>query len=517
MKDKLFKKGLNRRHFLAGSAIAAGLTQLPAPLLASPKKGGTFRVSVNQGGTSDTLNPAEANGSQQIMVGWALRNNLTEIGPDNKLRAELATDWQSDDAATWIFQLRQGVTFHNGKTLGAEDVIASLNLHRGEDSTSGAKSLLAAVTEISAEGNSAVRITLSAPNADFPFILSDYHFQIMPVGADGTVDTSGVGTGGYTLKEWNPGIKTVLSRNPDYWKENAAYFDEVEVLLISDSAAATTALVTGEIDAIQSAEYRTLSQLERSNHVSIESISGGFHPTFAMQTGMAPYNNRDVRLALKYGIDREAMVKRVLRGHGIVANDHPVAPTMPYFDPDLEQRTYDPDKARYHLSKAGLESLDVSLSVSDSLFAGAVDAVTLYREQALSGGIGIEVVREPNDGYWSDVWLKKPFFTSSWGARPVPDMIFSTAYAAKADWNETQFNNEQFEQLMVAARSELDESKRARMYADMQLILRDEGGAVIPFFRNFVYARRKNIERSPEVASNWSLDGYKAIERWWQA
>ncbi|WP_166417774.1 ABC transporter substrate-binding protein [Cochlodiniinecator piscidefendens] len=512
---KLLNGSIGRRGFLAGSAAAVGLAHMPLPLRAQAQKGGTFRLSVNQGGTTDTLNPAEANGSQQIMVGWALRNNLTEIGSDNALHPELATSWSSDDAATWIFQLRQGVTFHNGKSLSPEDVIASLNLHRGEDSTSGAKSLLAGVTDISAEGDSAVRITLDAPNADFPFILSDYHFQIMPVGADGLLDMSGVGTGGYTLADWNPGIKTVLQRNPDYWKENAAHFDTVEVLLISDSAAATTALVTGEIDAVQSAEYRTLSQLGRDENIAIESISGGFHPTFAMQSGVEPFNNRDVRLALKYGVDREALVDRVLRGHGTVANDHPIAPTMPYFDPSIEQRAYDPDRAKYHLTQAGLDNLSVSLSVSDSLFAGAVDAVTLYREHAAPAGIDVQVAREPGDGYWSDVWMKKPFFTGSWGARPVPDMIFATAYAQNADWNESQFNHDQFQQLMIAARSELDEAKRGQMYSDMQVILRDEGGSVIPFFRNFVYARRTGVAHSENVASNWSLDGYKAIERWW--
>ncbi len=508
---------IGRRGFLAGSAALVGLSQMPRAARAQPKTGGTLRLSVNQGGTSDTLNPAEANGSQQIMVGWALRNNLTEIGTDNKLKPELATNWSSEDAQTWVFKLRPGVTFHNGKSLTSDDVIASLNLHRGEESTSGAKALLAGVDTIAAEGTDTVVVTLSSPNADFPFILSDYHFQIMPVGDDGELDMSGTGTGGYILESWKPGVKTVLKRNPDYWKEGAAHFDTVELLLISDSSAATTALVTGEIDAVQSAEYKTLSLLGRDKNVEIESISGGFHPVFAMQTSQAPFNDNNVRLALKYGVDREALVKQVLRGHGTVANDHPVAPSMPFYDASLEQRAYDPDKAKFHLKEAGLDSLTIPLSVSDSLFAGAVDAVTLYREHAAPAGIDLEVAREPGDGYWSDVWMKKPFFTSSWGARPVPDMIFATAYSKGGDWNESQFSNDKFQQLMLAARSELDEAKRAQMYGDMQVILRDEGGSVIPFFRNFVYARRADVQHGDNVASNWSLDGYKAIERWWKA
>ena len=508
---------LGRRAFLAASAALVGATQLPTPARATPRKGGDFRVAVTAGGVSDTLNPAEASSAQQIVVGWGLRNCLTEIAADNSLAPELAQSWASDDGKTWIFQLRQGVTFHNGKSLGPEDVIASLNLHRGEDSTSGAKSLLQDVVDMTAEGAHGVKIVLKAANSDFPFILSDYHFQICPVGADGALDMSGTGTGGYILNEYNPGSRISMRRNPDYWKESAAHFDTCEVLLISDSAAATTALITGAVHAIQSAEGKTLSLLSRNADIEVESISGGYHPTYAMQTTQAPFTDNNVRLALKYAVDRQELVDRVLRGHGTVANDHPIAPSMPFYDASIEQREYDPDRARFHIKEAGFDTLKVSLSGADSLFAGAVDSIVLYREHAATAGIDIEVVREPSDGYWSDVWLKKPFVTSAWGARPVPDMILSTAYQTGGAWNETQFADDRFMQLLVAARSELDQSRRAQMYSDMQVILRDTGGAVIPFFRNHLYARRAEIARADQVASNWALDGYKPLERWWMA
>ena len=178
-------------------------------------------------------------------------------------------------------------------------------------------------------------------------------------------------------------------------------------------------------------------------------------------------------------------------------------------DASIEQRTYDPDKAKFHLKKAGLDTLSVSLSTSDSLFAGAVDSVTLYREQAAKAGIDVEIRREPGDGYWSDVWLRKPFVTSAWGARPVPDMIFSTAYGAGGAWNETKFDNARFMELLQSARSELYTSKRQELYSEMQRIVRDEGGTIVPFFRNLVYARRAAVGRPDKIASNWDLDGYR--------
>ena len=147
---------------------------------------------------------------------------------------------------------------------------------------------------------------------------------------------------------------------------------------------------------------------------------------------------------------------------------------------------------------------------------GGVDLAVLYQENAKAAGIDINVVREPNDGYWSNVWLVKPFSLVSWGQRPTPDVMFSLAYAADAAWNETHFKDPRFnELLLVAARAELDDAKRGEMYAEMQQILRDEGGTIVPFFRNYVYAARTNVKHDDKLSGNWALDGNRAIERWW--
>ena len=122
----------------------------------------------------------------------------------------------------------------------------------------------------------------------------------------------------------------------------------------------------------------------------------------------APFDNVDVRLALKYAINREEIVKKILFGYGSIGNDHPIAPSLPYYA-DIEQRQYDPDKAKFHAKKSGVDKIKVSLSAADSVMSGAVDMCVLYSEHAKAAGIDIEVVREPNDGYWSNVWLVKPF------------------------------------------------------------------------------------------------------------
>ena len=136
---------------------------------------------------------------------------------------------------------------------------------------------------------------------------------------------------------------------------------------------------------------------------------------------------------------------------------------------------------------------------------------------AAKAGINIKPVREPNDGYWSDVWMKKPFCAVYWGGRPTEDWMFTTAYAAGAKWNDTFWDHEKFNKLMVEARSELDEDKRRAMYVEMQDILRTEGGVVIPMFASYVMAHTDKIAHPEQVGANWTLDGFRAVERWWFA
>jgi peptide/nickel transport system substrate-binding protein len=221
------------------------------------------------------------------------------------------------------------------------------------------------------------------------------------------------------------------------------------------------------------------------------------------------------RLALKHAIDREALLKAILDGRGAPANDSPIGPANRYFNHEMPQRQYDVDQAKYHLGQAGLSSLEVNLSTSDTAFPGAVDAAVLYKEHAAKAGITINVVREPNDGYWSNVWAVKPFCFSYWAGRPTEDWIFTLAYQTGASWSESFWSNARFDELLLLARSELDEDKRREMYWEMQELVRDDGGGIIPLFANLLTARSTRIQHSEQVSASFEADGWKCIERWW--
>jgi peptide/nickel transport system substrate-binding protein len=207
----------------------------------------------------------------------------------------------------------------------------------------------------------------------------------------------------------------------------------------------------------------------------------------------------------------------VLRGYGAPANDHPISPANEFFAKDLPQRVYDPDKAKFHVKRSGVGKLKVKLHAADAAFAGAVDAAVLCKEYARKADIDIEVVRVPDDGYWSDTWTNVGWCMCYWGGRPTEDWMFSTAYAADAPWNDAHWEHERFNKLLVMGRAELNYKKRAEIYAEMQQICRDEGGTIVPLYNNYVFAGTDKLQHGPNLAGNWDLDGFKIGERWWFA
>jgi peptide/nickel transport system substrate-binding protein len=498
-----------------GATVAGAELMMGTALAATPKKGGTLRLGIGHGSTTDSLDPATYENLYIQTQHGAVHNKLTVVGNTGALEPELAESWEaSADARQWRFKLRRGVEFHNGKTLEAADVIASFNHHRGEESKSAAKPLVDPITEIEADGKDTVVFTLENGSADFPYLVSDYHMPIMPA-ADGKVDASaGIGAGGYTLESFEPGVRSTVKRFPNYWNEDRAHFDGAELLSIIDTAARTNALQTGKIDAMDRVDLKTVALLKRNKDIEIVETSGNAHYTFAMRTDTPPFDNNDVRLALKYALDREEILSKILRGHGYLGNDHPIGRGNRFLAKDLPQREYDVDKAKFHLKKAGMTDLKVELSAADAAFPGAVDAAVLYKEHAAKAGIDITVAREPNDGYWANVWMKKPWCAVYWGGRPTADWMFSMAYAAGVPWNDTFWEHARFNELLVQARAELDQAKRREMYAEMQRITRDEGGVVVPLFNNYVMGLSTKVGHE-KMGNNWSLDGFRAIERWW--
>lgn len=336
---------ISRRSFMHYS-MAAGMTASAATGLwttkahAEPQRGGTFRLAQHDGNSGDSHDPGLYESNAEILLAHTFRAFLTQIMPDGTLAGDVATEWSaSEDASEWTFKLNPKATFHSGRKVTAADVVASMNLHRGEESTSTAKSLLTSVADIVAQDDQTVVFQMDAGNADLPWLMTDYHLVILPANEDGTANwQSGDGCGPYRLDNWEPGINASLTRHED-WHGEGAYFDAVEVTFINDPNARQTALVTGDADATSWIENKTMALLERHPDVDLINVPSAQTVTMPMFCDTEPFNDVDVRNALKLSIKREEMVETILFGAGSVANDFHHSPAMPYYPDDIEQRT----------------------------------------------------------------------------------------------------------------------------------------------------------------------------------
>nr|WP_209740430.1 ABC transporter substrate-binding protein [Aureimonas populi] len=516
--------GMSRRDFL-GAAAAAGLSLSTATGLLTtgakaqeetPRRGGHLRLGIQGGGSTDVLDPGLYLANVMLITGRNFGDTLVETHPETGLPLPgLAESWEaSEDARVWRLRIRRGVQFHDGKELTVEDCVATLQRHSDAESNSAALGIMEGVESVEADGDELV-VTLTTGDADLPLLLSDYHLIIQPNGGRDDPN-AGIGTGPYRIESFEPGVRIMFTRNENDWRDDRGFVDSVELLVINDATARTAALSSGQVHFVNRVEPRTVDLLARAPNIEILQTSGRGHYLFPAHTNTAPFDNNDLRLALKYAIDREAMLETVLRGFGSVGNDFPINQNYALAPDDIEQRPFDPDRAAFHLRESGHEG-PILLRTSDVAFPGAVDAAQLYQQTCAQAGIQIEIRREPGDGYWSNVWNVQPFCASYWGGRATQDQFYSTGYYSRADWNDTRFSNERFDSLLLEARPELDEGRRRELYREMALIVRDEGGAIIPMFNDFVNAARAEVKGFVHDIGNDTSNGYVATRVWLDA
>lgn len=511
---RLTRRGLLRTGAAAGMLAASGL-----PLQARMKRGGRLRAGLAGASAADSWDArTHADSFMQAAAQGAVFDTLTEVTADGTLVGELAESWEaSPDARSWVFNLRRGVTFHNGKPFGAEDVIASLQMHLAPGSRSPAAPIVSAMTGMKALGPHQLQLELSTGNADLPYLLSDYHLLIYPAGQIDRAIAEGIGTGLYRVARFEPGVRFLGARVESHYKGAAAgFFDEVEFLAMNDPETRAEALRAGQVDAINRVGRRVRALLAAAPGISLREVSGNRHFTFPMRTASAPFDDLNLRRALKHGIDREAMLAQVLQGHGSLGQDTPIGPANPYYT-DLAPIAYDPDKSAFYLRKAGVSALTIDLATSSAGFDGAQEAARLYQSSARPAGININLVEAPAERYWTETWGKAPFCTCAWSGRATEDWMFSTGYGAGAPWNDSQWGTQEagrFQDLMLIARAELDSNRRREIYGEMQRILRDDGGVVVPLFANWVQAVSDRLAVPERLGNLWDMDNARMAERW---
>ena len=500
--QQMFRDGhMTRRDFFTAmgalgitATTAGGLLTSASAFAATPKKGGRIVVGTEGAQASDSLDPTKFYSTSNLLAGFTVYDTLVNRGQDLLPTPWLAESWDSNDTTTeWVFKLRRGVTWHDGKTFGADDVIYSCSRHITEKSESPAKSFMSQISEMVKEDAHTVRFKLSGPNADFPIVLTDTRVHISQAGYENFQDTA-PGTGPFKVKSFIPGQNKVFVRNENYWRDDGPWVDEIEMIGVGDVTARVNALIAGDINVLLYLDPKAVGLIEASPITEVLQSKSGAFMNVALMVDRPPTDNNDVRLALKYAVDREQIVQNVLKGYGSVGNDHPVAPIDPFYCDDIPQRVYDPDKAKFHFKKAGMEGQSIDFYTSDVPAAGSVAAAQIFQQSAAAAGINLNLIQPPADTYWDAVWIKKPMSCSGWDARPVPDLILSIALKGGGSYNETKWNNERFDKLLVEARGLRDFDKRKEIYCEMQRMLHDEGGHLTMAFLDVLDAVRSEVK-----------------------
>jgi peptide/nickel transport system substrate-binding protein len=469
------------------SGTTAETTATTAAPAAGAKKGGTLRVGV-VGSTNDLMDGQYivARADQARMVtGWEPIANYDDdfnIAYNNSLAEEieaLAPD-------KYMVRLKQGIEFHNGKTVSAEDLIYSFN--RLIDPALGiapALSQFLDANSFTAVDDRTVEINLLQPSVAFLNGMADYGANIVPVGYgrfDGDPSTQ-IGTGAFKLKSFSPGSESVHVRHENYWGES--YLDEVQIIDFSDQSALVNALSSGDIDVAIDIPYAQVGAIESNSDLTVLESAAGNWQTITMRVDVAPFDDVRVRQAMRLIVNREEMVQRVLSGHGRVGNDMYGVLDGSY-PKDFPQREQDIEQAKALLKEAGQENLEIELFAPDDT-AGLPEYATAFAEQAKEAGITVTATVLDGGTYWGAEYTQRAFATSYWSTRPYLNQVAQGALPS-ATYPETHWPpaGSNFEDLYNQAIAEVDQDKRYAIIREMQQQEYDGGGNIIAYFQNLI-------------------------------
>ena len=479
-----------------GAVMAAGLA------IAEPS--GTFRQAHDYGfGEKSSLDPSSPGRIQWITE--KIMNRLVSPDLAGIPEADLATEWSANAEATeWTFKLREGVTFHNGSTLDAADVIYTFERILDPDGTSPARSALKMIESVSAVDDMTVKMTLNTPFADMPLQLMDYRMRIIPDGSGDMIGETGIGTGPFKVEKYEADGTTVLVANLDYYK-GAPKLARMEIIAISEGQARIQAFLGGQTDMYRYVTAQERVLLDRSDKYNVQVIPTGNWRGLVFRTDVEPFTDARVRKAVRLAADRQEIVDLVYGGGAVVACDTPVEPNDQY-RADLKC-PQDIAQAKALLAEAGYPNgIDVDVHVS-TLEPSWSNLAVVYQEQAAKAGIRVNVVQAPSDGYWNAIWMNKTVSATRWNERPA-DQALHEIYLSSAKWNESFYKDEGFDALLATARRELDFDKRKALYAKAQTHLWETAGTLIPIHVTKIVgvnARVKNVDAVKREAIRWHL------------
>ena len=515
------KDPVSRREFLAiasafgaTSATAYGMLGMAAPARAAAhanlKEGGTVRMQMEVRALKD---PRTYDWSQiaNFSRGWLEYLAIWEN--DGTFTPGLLESWEiSDDATEYTLNVRKGVTWNDGTPFTAQDVARNIKgwcdkSLEGNSMAGRFATLVDEETGKAIEGAIEVvddhRVKLKLPKSDITLIpgMADYPAAITPEGFDpDTMLENPKGTGPYLPESLEVGVKSVLVKNPDHtwWGTEVfggPYIDRLEYIDYgTDPSAWIAAAEAEEVDAFYSMEGEYIDVMSTldgwvENEIATAATIVIRPNQLAEIDGMKPYEDKRVRNALQLAVDNAVLLELGYAGRGIVAENHHVGPMHPEYA-EVEPPKTDPEAARALMEEAGMADYEHELfSIDDAWRKDTTDAVAAQLRDA---GIKVKRTILPGSTFWND-WVKYPFSSTNWNARPLGVQIWALAYRSGEAWNEFGYANPEFDALLSEALATADVEARREIMAKGEKMLQDDGVTIQPYWRSLYNHTREGL------------------------
>jgi peptide/nickel transport system substrate-binding protein len=517
--DELVAGELDRQEFLRRAAVfgvGAGTIGLllryvgeAEPAFGAPvaaKAGGTLRVGTVAYNSS--LEPYGLREAGSLGLAGIPGEYLTYTNNNLQLKPWLATSWKPNkDLTVWTFQIRKGVKFHNGKTLTADDVVASFRQYLNQKSSQILSALPATMIDPSGvvkTGPHSVQFRLKAPNNAFPYLVSQTTYQaiIQPAAIaaklDSWVSSGMIGTGAFRLKSQNK-QRAELVRFNNYWGGRPP-LDRVVITFYSDPAPMVLALRGGQLDVVVQMSPQQARSFKNSSKYRVYTVPVSSHDMFGLRVDTDPFKDARVRRAIALTLNRPDIINRVLLGAGAIGNDSPFFSKFPS-TVSLPQRKQNIEQAKSLLRAAGQENLKFTITTHNQFdipdYAAAIQAA------ARQAGITIDLDIMTYDDYYAAVgggdyatttpWLNKPATITEYGARGAPNLYITAAYVSGGIWNASRYSNAQFDSAAKAYLASADLKTQRKHAKTMETLLLRDTPVITAYFLAFTGASSSKV------------------------
>jgi len=490
-------------HSSAGTGVSSG------PAADAPRKGGTLRLAMTGASSTDEINPLLQVTNVSTAMDLQIFDSLVAFDRNAIPQLSLADEVTPNaDATEWTIRVKDGVTFHNGKDLTADDVIYTFQQIQDPKNTAVGAGAITTIdsANIKKLDRLTVRIPCRAPFSTLFSTLAAYYYFVIPVGFD---RKNPVGTGPFKFQSFTPAVSASFVRNDHYWG-GAPYLDGMSWSFFAQEASQVNALLSGQADAVSLLSSASMSTVRGSGGVLLISDGGGWTP-FTMNCNTAPFTDVRVRQAFKLMADRQQMLQQVFLGNGVIGNDV-FSIWDPAYDKSLPQRPHDPQQAKHLLKQAGHDGLNITLVTSD-IAQGTESVAQIFAQQAKAAGVNVTLQTQTVTDFYGPNYLKWGFAQDFWYYNPYFFQV-AAAMLPGGTGNECHFANTRYFDLYAEALRTIDDAKRTEIAHEMQTIEWNEDGYIIPYFAPVIDAHSKKVHGAVTTRTALSFNDFDFTRIW---